>query len=79
MFCYARDNAIPLSSWWTKMNDRTQSPLNAVHCVSFLTLLLGLPMLGNEVRGEISTGGRKHKLYHNLMLMAATEVILWCH
>jgi len=49
LFAYSRDNAVPLSSWWTKMNERTQSPLNAAHCVSFLTLILGVPMLGNTV------------------------------
>ena len=40
------------------MNPRTQSPLNAVHCIAVLTLLLGLPMLGNSVSTTGNTASR---------------------
>ena len=51
MFCYSRDRAVPLSWLWTKFNHTTQSPLYAVWGAALATILIGLPMLGSQVRG----------------------------
>ena len=33
VFAFARDNALPGSRWWKKMNSHTQTPVNAVWLV----------------------------------------------
>lgn len=57
MFCYSRDRAVPLSWLWTKFNHTTQSPLYAVWGAALATILIGLPMLGSQVRGACGRGG----------------------
>jgi amino acid permease (GABA permease) len=42
VFAFARDNALPGSRWWKKMNHRTQTPVNAVWFVMVISGLLGL-------------------------------------
>ncbi|KAH9922972.1 amino acid transporter [Fomitopsis serialis] len=42
VFAFARDNALPGSRWWKKMNHHTQTPVNAVWLVMFLAAICGL-------------------------------------
>ncbi|EKM56083.1 uncharacterized protein PHACADRAFT_257146 [Phanerochaete carnosa HHB-10118-sp] len=42
VFAFARDNALPGSRWWKKMNRHTQTPVNAVWLVVALAGLCGL-------------------------------------
>ena len=42
VFAFARDNALPGSRWWKKMNRRTQTPVNAVWLVMVLAGICGL-------------------------------------
>lgn len=42
VFAFARDNALPGSRWWKKMNRRTQTPVNAVWLVMVLAGVCGL-------------------------------------
>eukprot|EP00775_Hariotina_reticulata_P000773 gene773-1085_t len=47
LFCYARDRAVPLSSWWIKVDKGTKAPIAAVWGVATGAFCLGLPMLGS--------------------------------
>ncbi|TBU21825.1 amino acid transporter [Dichomitus squalens] len=42
VFAFARDNALPGSRWWKRMNPRTQTPVNAVWLVVVLSAFCGL-------------------------------------
>ncbi|EPT00889.1 hypothetical protein FOMPIDRAFT_1121835 [Fomitopsis schrenkii] len=42
VFAFARDNALPGSRWWKRMNRRTQTPVNAVWLVMVLAGVCGL-------------------------------------
>ncbi|KAI0782545.1 amino acid transporter [Abortiporus biennis] len=42
VFAFARDNALPGSRWWKKMNHFTQTPVNAVWLVMVLAGICGL-------------------------------------
>jgi len=42
VFAFARDNALPGSRWWKKMNSHTQTPVNAVWLVMALAGICGL-------------------------------------
>ncbi|CCM05746.1 uncharacterized protein FIBRA_07978 [Fibroporia radiculosa] len=42
VFAFARDNALPGSRWWKRINPRTQTPVNAVWLVMFLAGICGL-------------------------------------
>ena len=42
VFAFARDNALPGSRWWKKMNHYTQTPVNAVWLVMVLSGVCGL-------------------------------------
>ncbi|KAH9833890.1 amino acid transporter [Rhodofomes roseus] len=42
VFAFARDNALPGSRWWKKMNGYTQTPVNAVWLVMVLAGICGL-------------------------------------
>jgi amino acid transporter len=42
VFAFARDNALPGSRWWKRMNSHTQTPVNAVWFVMVLSGLCGL-------------------------------------
>lgn len=42
IFAFARDNALPGSRWWKKVNPHTQTPVNAVWLVMFLAAICGL-------------------------------------
>jgi len=42
VFAFARDNALPGSRWWKKMNPHTQTPVNAVWFVMFFAAICGL-------------------------------------
>ena len=42
VFAFARDNALPGSRWWKKMNHYTQTPVNAVWLVMVLSGICGL-------------------------------------
>ncbi|TFY58236.1 hypothetical protein EVJ58_g6532 [Rhodofomes roseus] len=42
IFAFARDNALPGSRWWKKINRRTQTPVNAVWLVMVLAAICGL-------------------------------------
>ncbi|KAF8920180.1 amino acid/polyamine transporter I [Mucidula mucida] len=42
VFAFARDNALPGSRWWKKMNARTQTPVNAVWFVMVIAAICGL-------------------------------------
>lgn len=46
-FAYARDGALPFSTWLAHVNSRTQTPVNATAAVCSLTALLGLISLGS--------------------------------
>jgi amino acid permease (GABA permease) len=41
VFAFARDNALPGSRWWKKMNHQTQTPVNAVWFVMVVSGILG--------------------------------------
>jgi len=41
-FAFSRDNALPGSVWWKKIDKRTQTPVNAVWFVLFLSAICGL-------------------------------------
>ena len=42
VFAFARDNALPGSRWWKKINRHTQTPVNAVWLVMVLAGICGL-------------------------------------
>ena len=42
VFAFARDNALPGSRWWKRINGYTQTPVNAVWLVMFLSAICGL-------------------------------------
>jgi len=42
VFAFARDNALPGSRWWKRMNRHTQTPVNAVWLVMVLAGICGL-------------------------------------
>lgn len=42
VFAFARDNALPGSRWWKRVNHHTQTPVNAVWLVMFGASLCGL-------------------------------------
>jgi len=42
VFAFARDNALPGSRWWKKINHTTQTPVNAVWLVMVLSGICGL-------------------------------------
>ncbi|KAH9831373.1 amino acid transporter [Rhodofomes roseus] len=42
VFAFARDNALPGSRWWKRVNHHTQTPVNAVWLVMFLAAICGL-------------------------------------
>ncbi|GBE80190.1 Uncharacterized amino-acid permease [Sparassis crispa] len=42
VFAFARDNALPGSRWWKRMNSHTQTPVNAVWLVMVLAGICGL-------------------------------------
>ncbi|KAI0824004.1 amino acid transporter [Trametes gibbosa] len=42
VFAFARDNALPGSRWWKRVNKQTQTPVNAVWLVIVLSALCGL-------------------------------------
>ncbi|KII85987.1 hypothetical protein PLICRDRAFT_44440 [Plicaturopsis crispa FD-325 SS-3] len=42
VFAFARDNALPGSRWWKKINSRTQTPVNAVWLVMVCSAVCGL-------------------------------------
>ncbi|KAH7909023.1 amino acid transporter [Hygrophoropsis aurantiaca] len=42
VFAFSRDNALPGSRWWKQVNRRTQTPVNAVWFVMFLSAICGL-------------------------------------
>ncbi|KAI0713196.1 amino acid transporter [Fomitopsis betulina] len=42
VFAFARDNALPGSRWWKRINHRTQTPVNAVWLVMVLAAICGL-------------------------------------
>ncbi|KAF6254993.1 amino acid/polyamine transporter I [Scenedesmus sp. NREL 46B-D3] len=49
LYAFSRDGAVPLSSWWSKVDPRFEAPVNAVWCVVVLCFILGLPMLHSYV------------------------------
>lgn len=42
VFAFARDNALPGSRWWKRMNHHTQTPVNAVWFVIVGAAICGL-------------------------------------
>lgn len=42
VFAFARDNALPGSRWWKKINSHTQTPVNAVWLVMVCSAVCGL-------------------------------------
>jgi len=52
MFSYGRDRLIPFSNWLSTYNHKTRTPLNAVWGVTFVCIILGLPILGSSVAFE---------------------------
>lgn len=42
VFAFARDNALPGSRWWKKMNRHTQTPVNGVWFVVVLAGICGV-------------------------------------
>jgi amino acid transporter len=42
VFAFARDNALPGSKWWKRINHSTQTPVNAVWLVMVVSGFLGL-------------------------------------
>jgi len=42
VFAFARDDALPQSRWWKRINKRTQTPVNAVWIVMFCAAICGL-------------------------------------
>ncbi|KAF9233865.1 amino acid/polyamine transporter I [Melanogaster broomeanus] len=55
VFAFARDNALPGSRWWKRINPRTQTPVNAVWFVMVGAALCGL--LGFSVAALSSLAG----------------------
>lgn len=47
-WAFSRDEGLPLSKLWAKVNTRLESPLNAQLCVSTIVALLGLIYLGSS-------------------------------
>lgn len=44
-FAFSRDNALPGSRWWSKVNPRTGTPTNSIWLVTVLSILLASPAL----------------------------------
>jgi len=55
VFAFARDNALPGSRWWKRINPRTQTPVNAVWLVMGVAAICGL--LGFSVAALTSLAG----------------------
>jgi amino acid transporter len=49
VFAYSRDGAIPFSRWWSKIDSRTKTPVNATWGVLSISALLGLLMFASPV------------------------------
>ena len=49
VFAYSRDGALPGSRWWSKVDRRTKTPVNATWGVLFVAALLGLLMFASPV------------------------------
>ncbi|KAG2200098.1 hypothetical protein INT46_006477 [Mucor plumbeus] len=48
IYAFSRDNAMPGSKYWHKIDVKRQSPINAVWLSVFIASLLALPALGNS-------------------------------
>jgi amino acid transporter len=48
IYAFSRDGALPLSTFWHKVNPRTRTPTNAIWLAAGGALILGLPYLGNN-------------------------------
>ena len=48
-FAYARDDCLPMSRWWKKVNKTTRTPVNAVIINNIIGLLLLLLIFGGEL------------------------------
>ncbi|KAK9865548.1 hypothetical protein WJX84_006827 [Apatococcus fuscideae] len=49
LFAFARDDALPLSRLWKRVDRRTRTPLHAVWLMTLVAFLIGLPMLKDAV------------------------------
>ncbi|KAJ9612639.1 hypothetical protein H2200_004236 [Cladophialophora chaetospira] len=49
VFAYSRDGALPGSKWWSKVDPRTKTPVNATWGVLSVSALLGLLMFASPV------------------------------
>jgi amino acid transporter len=49
VYAYSRDDALPGSRWWKKVNRRTRTPVNATWFVLTLAAILGLLMFASPV------------------------------
>ena len=47
IYAFSRDRALPLSSWWHRVNPHTRSPLTSIWLALLLAFLMGLPSLAN--------------------------------
>lgn len=48
IYAFSRDKAVPLSSWWHRVNPYTESPLTAIWLAIVLAFLMGLPSLASQ-------------------------------
>jgi amino acid transporter len=55
VFAFARDNALPGSRWWKRINHHTQTPVNAVWFVMVASGIIGV--LGFSVAAFTSLAG----------------------
>src|SRR5690349_8910872 len=47
-YAFARDGGLPLSSYWTVLNERTLMPLRLVWLSVAIIIILALPAIGSE-------------------------------
>ena len=47
-FAFSRDNALPGSRWWSKVNPRTGTPTNSIWLVTVLAIVLASPSLVSQ-------------------------------
>jgi amino acid transporter len=54
VFAFARDNALPGSRWWKRVNKYTQTPVNAVWLVMFGAAVCGLFGFSNAALSSLA-------------------------
>ncbi|KAG9315891.1 amino acid/polyamine transporter I [Chiua virens] len=55
VFAFSRDNALPGSRWWKRINHRTRTPVNAVRFVILLSMICGVLSFSTAGFGSLAS------------------------